>query len=111
MTAEPGSATTEANRPGVTPPIAGDASRFIVTIYETDDVQADEALLRAVAGLLAKSPGKDEVRLVVRDADGNDSEFDLPRAEVTEELARSVRNLLRNQGHVKLSSSRMPGAA
>ncbi|MCC6960906.1 MAG: DNA polymerase III subunit alpha [Dehalococcoidia bacterium] len=109
--ASPGGATTEANRPGVTPPINGDASRFTVTIYETDDVAADEALLRAVAGLLAKSPGKDEVRLIVRDADGNDSEFDLPRAEVTEELARSVRNLLRNQGHVKFTSSRLPGAA
>jgi DNA polymerase-3 subunit alpha len=109
--AAPNGATTEANRPGVTPPVNGDASRFTVTIYETDDVLADEALLRAVAGLLQKSPGKDEVRLVIRDAEGNDSEFDLPHAEISEELARSIKNLLRNQGAVKLSSPRMAGAA
>lgn len=109
--ASPGGATTEANRPGVTSPVNGDASRFTVTIYETEDVLADEALLRAVAGLLQKNPGKDEVRLVIRDADGNDSEFDLPHAEISEELARSVKNLLRNQGQVKLSAPRMVGAA
>ncbi len=109
--AAPSGATTEANRPGVTPPVNGDASRFTVTIYETDDVLADEALLRAVAGLLQKNPGKDEVRLVIRDAEGNDSEFDLPHAEISEELARSVKNLLRSQGQVKLSAPRMVGAA
>ncbi len=107
----PNGATTEASRPGVTPPVNGDASRFTITIYETDDVIADETLLRAVAGLLQKNPGKDEVRLVIRDAEGNDSEFDLPHAEISEELARSVKNLLRNQGQVKLSSPRMAGAA
>jgi hypothetical protein len=82
-----------------------------VTIFETADVLADEALLRAVAGMLKDSPGKDEVRLVIRDSDGNDTEFDLPRADVTEDLARSVKNLLRNQGQAKLTSPRMAGAA
>ncbi len=88
----------------------GDSARLTVTIIETDDILADEALLRAVAGMLKGSPGNDEVRLVIRDADGNDTEFDLPRAEVTEDLARSVKNLLRNQGQVKLASAR-PSAA
>ncbi len=106
-----GGSTTEANRPGVTPPVHGDTARFTITIFETDDVLADETLLRAVAGLLKENPGNDEVRLVIRDAEGNDSEFDLPRAEISEELARSVKNLLRTQGTVKLSSQRMPGAA
>ncbi|MBK9545551.1 MAG: DNA polymerase III subunit alpha [Dehalococcoidia bacterium] len=103
-------ATTEASRPGVTPPVNGDSARLTVTIIETDDILADEALLRAVAGMLKGSPGNDEVRLVIRDADGNDTEFDLPRAEVTEDLARSVKNLLRNQGQVKLAAAR-PSAA
>ncbi len=107
----PSGATTEASRPGVTSPVNGDTARLTVTIHETDDVLADQALLRAVAGMLTNSPGKDEVRLVVRDADGADSEFDLPRAEVTDDLARSVKNLLRNQGEVKLTGARMAGAA
>ena len=94
----------------MTPPVNGDSARLTVTIIETDDILADEALLRAVAGMLKGSPGNDEVRLVIRDADGNDTEFDLPRAEVTEDLARSVKNLLRNQGQVKLASAR-PSAA
>jgi len=90
--------------------VNGDSARLTVTIIETDDILADEALLRAVAGMLKGSPGNDEVRLVIRDADGNDTEFDLPRAEVTEDLARSVKNLLRNQGQVKLAAAR-PSAA
>ena len=109
--AAPNGGTTEASRPGVTPPVSGDSARLTVTIFETADVLADEALLRAVAGMLKDSPGKDEVRLVIRDSDGNDTEFDLPRADVTEDLARSVKNLLRNQGQVKLTSPRMAGAA
>ena len=40
--AAPNGATTEAHRPGVTPPVNGDASRVTITIYETDDVLADE---------------------------------------------------------------------
>ncbi|MEO8540628.1 MAG: DNA polymerase III subunit alpha [bacterium] len=104
-------ATTEASRPGVTPPINGDSARLTITIHETEDILADEALLRAVAGMLKSAPGKDEVRLIVRDSEGNDTEFDLPHAEISEELARSVKNLLRNQGQVKLSSPRMAGAA
>jgi DNA polymerase-3 subunit alpha len=107
----PNGATTEASRPGVTPPVNGDASRLTITIHETDDVLADEALLRAVAGMLKDAPGSDEVRLIVRDSEGQDTEFDLPRAEISEELARSVRNLLRNQGAVKLTGGRLVGAA
>jgi hypothetical protein len=104
-------ATTEASRPGNTPPVNGDAARLTITIHETEDVLADEALLRAVAGMLKNSPGNDEVRLVVRDAEGQDTEFDLPHAEISDELARSVKNLLRNQGQVKLTSGKMAGAA
>jgi len=106
-----GPATTEAARPGVTPPVNADSARLTVTIHETDDILADEALLRAVCGMLNSSPGKDEVRLVIRDADGGDTEFDLPRADVSEDLARSIKNLLRNQGQVKFTGARMAGAA
>lgn len=89
----------------------GDAARLTITIFETEDKLADEGLLRGVAGMLAASPGTDEVRLVIREADGQEMEFDLPRAEISEDLARSVRNLLRNQGSVTLTPRRMVGAA
>ena len=71
---------------------------------------ADEALLRAVAGMLKASPGSDEVRLVIRDAEGQDSEFDLPRASVGEDLARSIRAVLRQNGTVRLTTGRTAAA-
>jgi len=104
-------ATTEAARPGVQPPVNGDSARLIVTIYESEDVVADEALLRAVAGMLKDHPGNDPVRLIVHDAGGKDFEFDLPRAAVSDELSRSIRSVLRSSGTVVMTSSRIAGAA
>ncbi|HEX6030816.1 MAG TPA: DNA polymerase III subunit alpha [Tepidiformaceae bacterium] len=100
-------ATTEAARPGVQPPVSGDAARLIITIFETNDALADEALLKAVAGMLKENPGNDEVRLVITDIEGQDTEFDLPRASVGEDLARSIRAVLRQNGHVRLTGTRM----
>ena len=77
-----------------------------------EDVLNDEALLRAVARMLKGAPGTDEVRLVVHDSEGQESEFDLPRANVNEDLAKSVEILLRsNKGSVRLTGQRMAGAA
>jgi DNA polymerase-3 subunit alpha len=104
-------ATAEASRPGNEPPISGDSARLVITIYETEDVVADEALLKAVAGMLKASPGNDEVRLVIHDTEGQDTEFDLPRASVNEDLSRSIRQVLRSNGTVVLTSGRMVGAA
>ena len=104
-------ATAEASRPGVQPPINADSARLVVTLYETEDVLADEHLLRAVVAMLKDAVGRDEVRLVIHDADGLESEFDLPRAAASEELARSLRNLVSTKGQVTLSSSRLVGAA
>ncbi|MFN0147554.1 MAG: DNA polymerase III subunit alpha [Dehalococcoidia bacterium] len=99
-------ATAEASRPGVQPPVSGDSARLVVTLYETDDEVADQALLRTVATLLKDSPGNDEVRLVIHDAEGSDSEFDLPRASVNEDLARSIRSILQSRGQVRLTGTR-----
>ncbi len=98
-------ATTEAARPGVTPPVSGDAARLVVTIFETEDEVADRYLLNAVMGMLKEHPGGDEVRLVIHDAEGQDSEFDLPHAAVTEDLARSIRSVLNSRGNVRLVSA------
>jgi DNA polymerase-3 subunit alpha len=104
-------ATTEAARPGIQPPVSGDAARLIVTVFETEDAVADEALLRAVAGMLKDHPGRDEVRLVIHDADGQETEFDLPRAAVSDDLARSIRAVLRTNGNVRLTGVKVAGAA
>ncbi|MBA4181475.1 MAG: DNA polymerase III subunit alpha [Anaerolinea sp.] len=109
---QPQSATTEASGPGVAPPVNAADARLTITIYETEDVMNDEALLRAVARILKSSPGSDQVRLVVHDAEGQESEFDLPRANVTEDLAREIEMVLRaNKGSVKFTGLRMAGAA
>ena len=98
-------ATTEAARPGVSPPVSGDAARLVVTIYETEDDVADRHLLNAVMNMLKEHPGSDEVRLVIHDSEGLDSEFDLPHATVGEDLARSIRSVLNARGTVRLVSA------
>jgi DNA polymerase-3 subunit alpha len=106
-----GGATTEAARPGVRPPVEAEAVRLSITLIETDDVMADETLLKAVVNLLREHPGNDEVRVVIRDVAGEDTEFDFPRAHATEELARSLRNLLNSRGTVRLVGGKVAGAA
>ncbi|MGI8926426.1 MAG: DNA polymerase III subunit alpha [Tepidiformaceae bacterium] len=99
-------ATTEAAGPGVVPPVSGDAARLVITIYETEDSVADEALLKAVAGMLRDNPGGDAVRLVIHDSTGQEMEFDLPHAAVSDALSRSVRSVLKTHGTVFLSNAR-----
>ena len=40
-------------------------------------------------------PGNDAVRLVIHDVEGQETEFDLPRAAVSEDLARSVEGIVK----------------
>jgi hypothetical protein len=90
----------------VQPPVSGDTARLVITVYETEDALADEHRLRAVASMLKEHPGNDEVRLVIHDGEGHDTEFDLPHAAVNEELARSIRNVLQKNGQVRLTGMR-----
>ena len=67
----------------------------------------DKALLSSVAALLQDRPGPDEVRLVIHDTDGLEQEFDLERAAVSDELARSIEKVLAaNKGTARLSRGR-----
>ena len=104
-------ATTEASRPGTTPPVNADRARLTITLFETEDELSDKALLKTVVGMLNDHPGTDEVRLVVRDTAGEELEFDFPRATATEDLARSLRSLLGNRGNVRVTGPKMVGAA
>jgi DNA polymerase-3 subunit alpha len=105
-----GGPTAEASSPSVAPPVNGDAARIAITIYETENEVHDQALLRSVVGLLNDSPGKDAVRLVIHDAEGQELEFDLPTADVNERLAESVRAILRTNGSVAVNAARSTAA-
>ena len=86
--------TTEADSPTVRSPVNHEAARLIITMYETDDLMTDKQLLKSVVAFIADHPGEDEVRLVVHDSEGDESEFDLEKASVSEELVHSIEKLL-----------------
>ena len=101
----PVAATTEAASPTVTPPVENTA-RLMITIYETENEAADKAVLSTVVRMLDGKPGGDEVRLVIHDAEGTESEFDLPSAKVDDELARSIEQILAgNKGTARLTKA------
>jgi DNA polymerase-3 subunit alpha len=103
--------TTEASAPGVQPPVSGESARLTITLYETEDVASDEARLRGVVAMLKAAPGDDPVRLVIHDTEGEETEFDLPRAHATDELVRQVELMLQRHGSVRLMGTAVAGAA
>ena len=105
-------ATTEAESPEVRSPVGAEASQLIITIYETEDANADRALLKAVETLLLDHPGADEVRLVIHDTDGQEQAFDWKQAAVSDELARSIEKVLAaNKGTARRTRARQPAEA
>ena len=58
--------------------MAPENARLTITLFETEDVIADEALLKMVVSMLKDSPGSDEVRLVIRDTAGGGGGVRLP---------------------------------
>ena len=91
--------------------MAPENARLTITLFETEDVIADEALLKMVVSMLKDSPGSDEVRLVIRDTAGEEMEFDFPRAAASDDLARSIRSVLGNRGSVRITAPKVAGAA
>ena len=86
--------------------------RLLVTLFETANERADRALLETIVRML--QPGEIPVRLQVHDVDGVESEFDLPCADVDEDLAHAIRDLIGRRGKVQLSGARKaarPGGA
>jgi len=83
-------------------PPAPERPRLVVTLYETDDPVGDEALLKAVAERLREHPGEDEVRLVIVDAGGRESEFALGGVTISDELQRALRAILQKRGSVRV---------
>ena len=93
-------------------PVGGESSQLVITIYETEDDVTDRALLSSVGALLRDHPGSGEVRLVIHDTDGLEQEFDLERAAVSNELARSIEKVLAaNKGKAIVMHGRQPAGA
>ncbi len=100
---DPSRPTPPAGSAGASP----EASQIVITIYETEDEVTDVALLKSVAGLLRERPGSDEVRLIIHDAAGDEPEYKMERATVSEELARSIEKLLAaTKGTARVRSGR-----
>jgi len=83
---------------------------LVVTLYETQNEKADTLRLQMVARLLSEHPGDAAVRLVIHDAEGVESEFDLPPVDVSGDLADSLRELIDRKGSVTVAGARVAAA-
>jgi DNA polymerase III alpha subunit len=69
-----------------------------VTLSETEDTEGDQERLRAVMRALGEFEGEDEVRLTIRQQDGEEVELELPRARACDELSQRLGAMLGEQG-------------
>jgi hypothetical protein len=69
-----------------------------VTLSETEDTEGDQERLRAVMSALAEFEGEDEVRLAIRQQDGEEVELELPRARACGELSQRLGAVLGEEG-------------
>ena len=93
------------------PPAQPEPTRLVITLYETENEKADRALLQAVMNLLKEHPGEAAVGLVIHDAEGEESEFELPPAAADEDLAATLRAFVGRKGSVQLSGARTAAAS
>ena len=69
-----------------------------VTLRETEDTEGDQERLRAVMSALEEFEGEDEVRLTIRQQDGEEVELELPRARACAELSQRLGAVLGDGG-------------
>ena len=69
-----------------------------VTLSETEDTEGDQERLRAVMSALAEFEGEDDVRLTIRQQDGEEVELELPRARACGELSQRLGAVLGEEG-------------
>ena len=86
-------------------------ARLVITLYESENEKADRAVLHAVANILGEHPGDVSVRLVVHDAEGEESEFELSPVAGDEELANTLRAFIGRRGSVHLTGMKSASAS
>ena len=91
-----------AAEPPVARQMANAARSLRVTLRETEDSEGDQERLRAVMSALEEFEGEDEVRLAIRQQDGDEVELELPRARACEELSQRLSAVLGDEGAVLL---------
>jgi hypothetical protein len=87
-------------------PVSGESARLIVQIFETNDALADETLLKAVAGMLKRT------RALTRCAWSSPMWRARTRSSTSprrrhRRSRRSIRAVLRQNGHVRLTGTRL----
>ncbi|MDP2949199.1 MAG: OB-fold nucleic acid binding domain-containing protein, partial [Chloroflexota bacterium] len=65
-----------------------------ITLTETEDTESDQERLRAVMSALQEFEGDDEVRLTIRQRDGDEVELELPRTRACGELSERLGGVL-----------------
>jgi len=73
-----------------------------ITLAETEDSEGDQERLQAVMSALQEFEGEDEVRLAIRQQDGDEVELELPRARACDELSQRLSAVLGDQDAVAL---------
>jgi len=73
-----------------------------ITLHETEDSDSDHERLRAVMSAIQEFEGDDDVRLTIRQQDGDEVELELPRARACDELGQRLSSALGDAGAVAL---------
>ncbi len=99
------------SQPSPPPQQPVETARLVITLYESDDELTDRSVLQMVVALLKQHPGEDEVRLVIHDAEGQDTEFDFERVTLSEDLTRSLNRIVSvNKGQVVVQKVKVAAA-
>ncbi len=76
-----------------------------ITLTETEDTESDQERLRALMSALQEFEGDDEVRLTIRQRDGDEVELELPRTRACGELSERLGGVLGDGGRLNLSKT------
>ena len=77
-----------------------DPTPLRIVLEETDDAEGDQERLRTLVNALRDYSGEDEVRLSIRQQDGEEVELELPRARQCPELAQRLGEIVGDWGRV-----------
>ncbi len=88
------------NEGSVAPPVAERGGPMRILLEETDDAEEDQERLRALVNALREYSGEGEVRLAIRQRDGEEVELELPRARYCAELSQRLGEIVGDWGMV-----------
>jgi hypothetical protein len=96
-----GNGGTRDQEPGASPPITPEASQLRIVLEETDDAEGDQERLRALVNAVRDYAGDGEVRLSIRQRDGEEVVMELPPARFCPELTARLGEIVGPWGTVR----------